>query len=416
MKSHNVLVIGAGIGGLATALALHARGHAVTVVEAAPEARALGVGINLLPHAVAVLDRFGIVPALIRSGVETEALLFANRFGQTIHRDARGLGAGAAFPQISIHRGQLQQILFDSARLALGGEAIRFGCRCIGLGSTTGSGATARFMVDGRQVEFSADAIVACDGIHSAVRQQFYPDEGPPRWNGVMMWRGTTLGKPFLGGRTMVQAGIGDAKFVVYPISTAPDPDGNVLINWIADIRTKPRIDGTYQAPARQDWMKPGSLDDLLPTFGSWSFDWLDVPEIIRNAQGILEWPMVDRDPLPRWSFGRIALAGDAAHPMYPIGSNGATQAILDADALSQALSDDEPVTAFESYERARRPMTSEIVRMNRMMGLDAVLDLVDELAPTGFARIEDVIDPAEIASRIDNYKLLAGHARKVSA
>ena len=406
MVHRDILIVGAGIGGLATALAAHAAGHRVTIAEAAREIRALGVGINLLPHAVAVLDKLGLLPALRATGIETEAVLFANRFGQTIHRDPRGIGAGASHPQISIHRGELHRILLDAVMDRLGADVLLTGHRLLEI-----SNGAAHFDVNGTARSLSAELIIAADGIHSAARRQFVPEEGPPRWNGVMMWRGTTVGRPFLDGRTMVQAGTSAAKFVVYAISPSHGARREALINWIADIRIKPRIDGTYEAPARQDWMKPGRIEDLLAVFGSWRFDWLDVPGVILAADQILEWPMVDRDPLPGWSFGNATLLGDAAHPMYPIGSNGATQAILDAEALVGALAATPSLTAaLSAYEEVRRPMTRDIVTLNRQLGLDAVLDLVDERAPQGFTRIEDVLDPTEIAAGLARYKNVAGH------
>jgi 2-polyprenyl-6-methoxyphenol hydroxylase-like FAD-dependent oxidoreductase len=408
-EPQDILIVGGGIGGLVAALTLHQGGHRVRVAEAAAEIRPLGVGINLLSHAVAILDGLGLLPALRASGIETSALVFANRFGQPIHRDPRGLEAGASHPQISIHRGALHTILLDAVRTRLGPERILVDHRLTGV-EESGERVRARFRRTAGEAFLDADLLVGADGIHSATRAAFYPDEGPPRWNGVMMWRGTTVGAPFLDGRTMVQAGTGDAKFVVYPVSAAHAARGESLINWIADIRRAPKIEGTRAAPSREDWSKPGKIEDLLPVFGSWRFDYLDVPDIIRRADQILEWPMVDRDPLPRWSFSRVTLLGDAAHPMYPIGSNGATQAILDAEALARALAEHEPAGALAAYEAARRPMTAEIVAMNRRQGLDAILDVVEARAPQGFSRIEDVLDPSEIAAIVGGYKEAAGH------
>jgi 2-polyprenyl-6-methoxyphenol hydroxylase-like FAD-dependent oxidoreductase len=403
-EQRDIIVAGAGIGGLTAAIALAEAGHRVTLCEAAPALKALGVGINVLPHAVAVLARLGLLERLRRDGIETEALIFANRFGQTIHRDPRGIAGGAGWPQISIHRGALHRALAEAAERRLGQGAIRTSMRLTGY-RQAGARVLARF----GEEEIAADLLVAADGIHSAARAQFRPGEGAPRWNGVMMWRGTTVAAPFLGGRTMVQAGTGDAKFVVYPIETLAD--GRQRINWIADIRQRPERDGGHDAPAREEWMKPGRLEDLMPVFGGWRFDWLDVPALIRGAEQILEWPMVDRDPLPGWIDGGMALLGDAAHPMYPIGSNGATQAILDAEALTDALASEPDLrAALQRYEAARLPMTREIVRLNRARGIDAVLDLVDRQAPQGFSDIAAVLPPAEIAAMIAGYKAAAGH------
>jgi 5-methylphenazine-1-carboxylate 1-monooxygenase len=208
-----------------------------------------------------------------------------------------------------------------------------------------------------------------------------------------------------------VQAGNKFAKFVVYPIEHLNEKTGLQLINWICDIRVANGIGGTLIAPSRESWSTPGKTSDLLPTFGSWQMQWFDVATMIENATQIFEWPMVDRDPLPRWSFGRATLLGDAAHPMYPIGSNGATQAILDARAIADAIAQhNDPAHALQAYEATRRPMTADIVRMNRQEGLDIILDMVDERAPKGFAQLSDVIDPAQIEAVVQRYKNAAGH------
>ncbi|MFM2399765.1 MAG: hypothetical protein RL341_1922 [Pseudomonadota bacterium] len=411
----HIAIAGGGIGGLTAALSLAQAGHRVTVFEAVRELKPLGVGINLLPHAVGVLSGLGLQVALQDSAIQTEALVFANRFGQTIYRDLRGLAGGYAHPQLSIHRGSLHMILAGAVREQLGPQSLRTGLRVTGCALQENGVAIHLVDAEGRGSEFAADLLIAADGIHSAIRAQFYPEEGPPKWNGMMMWRGVTEGAPFMGGRTMVQAGNKYAKFVVYPISRAHLDRGKSLINWICDIRVADGIGGTLTAPSREDWSKPGRIEDLLPTFGDWQFEWLNVPAIIRGAQSIYEWPMVDRDPLPRWSFGRTTLLGDAAHPMYPIGSNGATQAILDAQTLAQSLSQiSDPALALQDYEAKRRPMTASIVQMNRQEGLDIILDMVDERAPQGFARLHDVIDPAQIEAVVQRYKAAAGHQQAV--
>lgn len=401
----DILIAGGGIGGLTAALALHARGHRVTVLEAARDPKPLGVGINLLPHAVAVLDELGLLPALRGLGVETAALVFANKHGQAIYRDPRGLAGGYGHPQFSVHRGELQMLLWRTAAARL---AVLSGQRVTGVRDEGGRAIAEIETADGPR-ELAADLVVGADGIHSALRRRLAPDEGPPCWRGVMMWRGTSWAPPFLDGRTMVQAGHSQAKFVVYPIGT-PRADGLQLINWVADRRVREPEPG-LTAPDRADWSRAGRLDDLLPTFGRWRFDWLDVPGLITRAEQMLEWPMVDRDPLSRWRLGRSTLLGDAAHPMFPIGSNGATQAVMDAKALAEALSAHADLDmALAAYEDERRPFCARIVEMNRAEGLDAILDRVEALAPEGFARLEDVIDPAEVAAEINSYKAAAGH------
>ena len=410
-QKRNILISGGGIGGLCTALALHAKGHHVTLCEAKETLKPLGVGINVLPHAVAVLDEIGVLDSLRKIAVETSALIFANRHGQTIYKDPRGTSAGYSHPQLSIHRGQLQMHLWEEVVKRIGQQHLHLGQKIRSVTQNADHITATAVLPDGTEVQHTADFLIAADGIHSAIRKQFYPDEGAPKWNGMMMWRGTSRVKPFLDGRSMVQAGHRRAKFVVYPIE-APSADGLQLINWICDRRLREDgFGGALTAPSREDWNQKGDLNDLLPTFGEWKFEWLDIPEVLHGATQLFEWPMVDRDPLPRWRHGRVTLLGDAAHPMYPIGSNGATQAILDAKCVADALDRDLPLeAALDEYESQRRPMCADIVRLNRQEGLDAILDVVEERSPNGFAKLEDVIDPDEIKGIVKTYKKAAGH------
>jgi 2-polyprenyl-6-methoxyphenol hydroxylase-like FAD-dependent oxidoreductase len=405
-----VVIAGAGIGGLTAAMCLKRAGFDVEVFEAVNELRPLGVGINIQAGAVRILSALGLEPALAATGIETRELRYANRHGQTIWADPRGRHAGLPWPQFSIHRGELQMILFDAAQRTLGRDKIHFGRRLAGF-EQNGRKVTARFGErDGTIVATSeADVLVGADGIHSTVRGHFYPDEGPPKWQGILMWRGVTVGQPFLGGASMVQAGHHTQKFVCYPISRAHAERGEALINWICDL-----YQGDQATPPREDWNRPGKLEDFLPRYADWNFGWLNVPEVIRNAHTILEFPMVDRDPLPRWSHGRITLLGDAAHPMYPIGSNGASQAIIDGEALAQELSTgDDPDAALQRYEQRRLPPMARIVESNRRKGIDIMLDLVEERAPQGFTDLESVLPVVELERIVGDYKKLAAQDRE---
>ncbi|MBS0540198.1 MAG: flavin-dependent oxidoreductase [Proteobacteria bacterium] len=405
-----ILIAGAGIGGLTAAMCLARAGFDVEVFDQVSELRPLGVGINIQAGAVRILSALGMEPALAATGIETRELRFANRHGQTIWADPRGRHAGLPWPQFSIHRGELQMILFETAKKIVGADRIKFGRRIAGF-EQKGSKVVARF-VDraGNPVETAeGDLLVGADGIHSAVRAHFYPNEGPPKWQGIMMWRGITVGKPFLDGATMVQAGHHTQKFVCYPVSRRHAEKGEALINWICDLHM-----GDQAMLPREDWNRPGKLADFLPRFENWKFDWLDVPDVIRKAHTILEFPMVDRDPLPRWSHGRITLLGDAAHPMYPIGSNGASQAIIDGDALTQELlMGGDPEAALQRYEKRRLPPMARIVESNRRKGIDIMLDIVEQRAPQGFDDLDAVLPPQELEKIVADYKQLVTQDRE---
>ena len=401
-----VIVIGAGIGGLTTALALNARGFEVVVYEAAPEIHERGVGINLLPHSVTILGELGLQDELLAQGVATRELVYFNKFGQRIWGEPRGLFAGYPCPQISLHRGRLQMTLLKAAIERIGADNIRTAHKLDSF-SQDAEAVTAQFVdLDGKPVATDrADALIAADGIHSTARKAFYPDEPPPIYGGRVLWRATTRSAPFITGATMFMAGFQDQKFVAYPIEQ-PDADGRQLINWIAELKRE-------AMPNREDWNRPGRIEDFLPEFEGWIFPWLDIPELIRGAQSVYEFPLVDRDPLPQWSFGRVTLLGDAAHPLYPIGSNGASQAILDARALADALSasDDTPA-ALKAYQDARLPPTAAVVLANRGNGPEQCMQLAEERAPNGFERIEDVIPMAELEAIAARYKQVAGFSK----
>lgn len=405
-----VLIAGAGIAGLTAALSLHQIGVPCRVFESVDRLEPLGVGINVLPHAVRELTELGLQDSLAETAIATEALVYHNKRGQRIWGEPRGLEAGYRWPQFSIHRGELQMILLAAVRDRLGADAVVTGHHLAGW-ETTPTGVRVSFVDRRRSIRLDAaegSLLVGADGIHSAVRGRLYPEEGPPIWNGAILWRGVTRAAPFLGGRTMIMAGHEFQKFVAYPISRRAAEQGEAIVNWIAERKFAPD-----HAWRREDWNRPGVLSDFLPHFADWQFDWLDVPGLIRGAERCFEYPMVDRDPLPRWSFGRVTLLGDAAHAMYPIGSNGASQGILDARVLARAIRTHGPTeAALAEYEAERRPATAAIVLANRRNGPEQVMQLVQERAPDGFARIEDVLSPAELEEAASGYKRLAGFDR----
>jgi 5-methylphenazine-1-carboxylate 1-monooxygenase len=403
----HAIIVGGGIGGLATALSLAEIGVDLDVYESVDPIRPLGVGINLLPHAVRELSELGLQPALEETGIATAELAFYSKHGKPIWHEPRGRDAGYNWPQISIHRGRLHMLLLDAVHKKLGKERVHLGKKLARF-ETNPDGALACFADrhTGAQLPpVRCDVLIGADGIHSQARAQLYPNEGAPKWNGAVMWRGVSHGE-FLTGRSMIMAGHVRHKFVAYPIGR--DETGKPLINWIAELR----FDST-DVSEREDWNKPGKVEEFLPSFERWRFDWLDVPALIRGAHSIYEYPMVDRDPLPAWSdgSGRMTLLGDAAHPMYPIGSNGASQAILDARVLAGCLKayGDDIARALAAYEAVRRPVTSAVVLANRQQGPEHCMTVVEDRAPNGFERLEDVVSHAELKEIADTYKRIAG-------
>jgi len=394
-----VLIAGAGIAGLTTALSLHAAGIDAMLVESASELRPLGVGINLPPHAVRELTELGLAGELARTGIETAEQAHFDRFGGLIWREPRGRALGYNWPQYSVHRGELQMILLAAVTERLGKDAVRTGTLVTGF---TDDGAVVylrdRATGDGETVR--TDALIGADGLYSAIRAQLHPHEPAPRWSGVMLWRGVAEGEPFLSGATVAIAGSNATrKFVAYPIARADD--GKVLVNWVAEAML-----GGAGTTDRAGWNRRGRLADVLPWFSDWKFDWLDIPGLLIRSGEILEYPMVDRDPLPSWGRGRVTLAGDAAHPMYPIGSNGAAQAIVDARVLAASLARSAvPEDGLRDYEHTRREATARLVFSNRDMPADRVLHEVGVRAPEGFDRIEDVLSPGELSAITDAYR-----------
>ena len=401
----DVLIIGAGIGGLTLALSLHQAGISCTVREAAPEMLPLGVGINVLPHAVRVLDELGLVNALGTLGIETKESAFFNRYGQLIYVEPAGRRAGYDWPQFSIHRGDLQMVLANAVRERMP-DAIVTDRRCTGIELHDDS-VTARFAdTSGNEVErVRAAVVIGCDGLHSVLRRQFHPDEGEPRYSGINMWRGVSRWTPFLSGATMVRAGwFKPAKLVIYPIRDNIDGQGRQLVNWVVEIETPSHL-------LRRDWNRQGRLDDFLPAIADWRFDWLDVPAMVSSAEAVYEFPMIDQDPLPQWTFGRATLLGDAAHPMVPRGSNGAGQSIIDARFLAGCLKRGGPTEAsLHEYEATRREATTRVVLMNRANPPDAILREVWERShDKPYAKIDDVISRAELAAIADRYRSVSG-------
>jgi 2-polyprenyl-6-methoxyphenol hydroxylase-like FAD-dependent oxidoreductase len=353
---------------------------------------------------VRVLHALDLGQMLAELAIPTAELHYYNKYGQLIWAEPRGLAAGYAFPQYSVHRGQLQHMLYATARARLGADSIDLDQR-LESWSEQPTGMRVRFRSRAGTVnEVHGCCLVAADGIHSAARRLIWPDEGPPLFAGRILWRATSEAEPFLSGRTMIMAGHQNQKFVCYPISRAHEQRGSALLNWVAELRLP---DG---APPPQDWNRLVAKERFAEPFNRWHFDWLDMPALIDRALAIYEYPLMDRDPLPQWSHGRMTLLGDAAHPMYPIGSNGASQAILDAECLAEQLATDpNPVQALVAYDAIRRPATSQIVLLNRANGPEQVMQLAEDRAPDGFSDVHAVIPQAELEAIAARYKQAAG-------
>lgn len=403
-----VAIAGGGIGGLALALMLHARGIEAEVYESVAEIRPLGVGINLLPHAMRELAGLGLQPAIADIAIETASLSYYNKFGQKIWSEPRGRAAGYDWPQYSIHRGELQMLLLKAVIERLGTDRVHCGHAFESCGQAGDAVDLRLRRGDGQLVDVRADVLVGADGIHSAVRRFLHPQGDAPRFSGRMLWRAVTESSPYLDGRSMIMAGHQDQKFVCYSISEPLRRQGRSRINWIAE-RT---VGGTM--PGKTDWNRRVDKAVFREAFSTWRWGWIDVPEIIDGAAVIYEFPLADKDPLPWWTRGRVTLLGDAAHPMYPIGSNGSAQALLDARCLADCLAGmPDPGYALREYEAERLPKTAAIVLRNRLNGPEQVMQIVEERAPDGFSDIDAVISRAELEEISLRYKQLAGFDRQ---
>jgi 5-methylphenazine-1-carboxylate 1-monooxygenase len=398
-----VIVVGGGIAGLTLALSLHQAGITAHAYEAVGDLAPLGVGINLQPAAVRELTELGLEEPLKRIGIDIRELAFFNRLGQLICKQPRGLSAGYKWAQYAVHRGQLQFLLLRAVRERLGDDNFRSGLRLAGFEQDSERVVASFADSSLRKLTDEADILVGADGIHSEVRRQLYPSEGEPRFARQLLWRAAVEGEPFLDGHTMVIAGHFDRRIIAYPIAPG-DGKSKPLTNWICQTAVP------NDAPARENWKRRVTQDQVLRLFGEWRTPWLDLPALIRRAPEIYEFPLVDRDPVEAWTFGRVTLVGDAAHPMQPTGGQAGSQAVIDARTLTAALLDiSDPVKALCHYDNERRPIMNDIVLRNRQFGPEGVLQLVEERASNGFDRIEDVVSRAEIEAISASFDTAAG-------
>ena len=406
MSDNRVLIAGGGIAGLALGLTLHQIGVPFTVFESAREMKPLGVGINLQPNAVRELFDLGITADdLDKVGLPAKEWALVGLNGREVYSEPRGLGAGYNWPQYAVHRGQLHMLLYDTLIARAGADAVQLGAKVASY-ARDGSRVTARIVTSGGEREERGRLLIAADGIHSAIRAQMYPDQPPIHWGGAVMWRGTVRAKPLRTESSFVGLGTHRHRMVIYPISK-PDETGTALINWIAEVTMDDA--GAWQ---QDGWFKPVAIDEFIHHFEDFRYDWLDVPEMLRGADCAYVNPMIDRDPVPSWVDGAVALMGDAAHAMYPTGSNGASQAIVDARVIgAKMLEHGVSEAALAAYDMQLCGPVSELVLRNRGAGPFGLLNLLDERCGGVFDDIEDVIPAAERADFMAKYKAAAGFA-----
>lgn len=400
------IIVGGGIGGLATALSLHAVGIECCVCKSVRDIDALGLGINLQPNAVRELIELGLGEALAATAIETSTLAYYNKHGQLIWSEPRGRAAGYRWPQYSIHRGALLMILLEAARARIGAANVREGRHFVSFEQSAG-GVVAHLMdrATGRPLPSErADVLIGADGIHSTVRRQLYPDEAEPVASGNIQWRGAIEAAPYLDGSSQVMIGHYMQRMVIYPMSAKAQARGRSLVNWLT------MLGGRHDLVARESWDRKVPKERFFAAFKDWNFPWIAAADLVAATADIYEYAEADHNPLPRWSFGRVTLLGDAAHAMRPVGSQAGSQAIVDARVLAHALaSEASPEAALRAYEAIRLPAMNDVILRNRAYGPEIVMQMAEERAPRGFARIEDVIPRHELEEIARSFKVAAG-------
>jgi 5-methylphenazine-1-carboxylate 1-monooxygenase len=381
------------------------------VLESVRHLEPLGVGINLQPNAVRELYELAIGPDQLGAiGLQTREFVLVGLNGKEVYSEPRGLHAGYKWPQYSVHRGGLQMLLYRTVLDRLGSDAVRTGMAVIGYINDDDGGVRALVETpDGQHLEIEGSLLIGADGLHSAVRAQMHPGQPPIQWGGAIMWRGVTPGMPIRTGASFVGLGTHRHRVVFYPIAR-PDPlTGLAPINWIAEI-TVDNSGGWTTG----DWNRRVDVASFIHHFEGWNYDWLDVPAMLRGADAVYEYPMIDRDPVPTWVDRRVALLGDAAHVMYPTGSNGASQAVIDARVLGAAILE-HGVTpaALHAYDDRLCAEVSAVVLRNRGAGPFGLLNLLDERCGGVFDDIDAVIPAAERDAFMSRYKAAAGFARE---
>jgi 5-methylphenazine-1-carboxylate 1-monooxygenase len=403
-----VLIAGAGIGGLTAALSLQKIGIDVTVFESVSRIQPLGVGINVLPHASRELIALGLQKDLDKFGIRTRHMQYFTRRGKLVLSVPCGEYAGYNWPQYSLHRGELQMLLLKTFKRRVGNDKVLTGHQLADF-SQDDKSVTANFInpATGEAVgSETADILIGADGLHSSTRKKLYPNEGTPVFANMVCFRGSVKSKAYLDGESMIVCGDKRLRLVSYPISKQIQDQGSSHINWIAALPFE------TDTPLEEDWGKLANPSELIKLYDEWKFDWLDVPDLISKTGKVFEFPVYDRDPLKRWTFGRVTLLGDAAHPLIPVSSSGAVHAIIDGRALAYALgTNSDPLQGLKAYEEDRLPKTNQVVMASRENGPDEVLEIVNDECPEDAEDIYQYVKEERLEKVIDDFKERSGFA-----
>ena len=401
-----VIMAGAGIGGLTAALSLQKIGIDVTVFESVEKIEPLGVGINILPHASRELIALGLQDELDSFAIRTRSMQYFTRKGKLAISVPCGEYAGYKWPQYSLHRGEFQMMLLNAFKQRAGEDKVVTGHQLAEF-SQDENGVSVSF-VDSKTKQnidtVKGDILIGADGLHSATRRQLYPNEGSPVYSGLILFRGATYSAPYLGGDSMIICGDKRLRVVSYPISKRAQERGESHTNWIAVV--------PFETDKRQeeDWGKLAEPDELRRLYKDWNFDWLNVPDVMGSTEKIFEFPVYDRDPLKQWTFDRVTLLGDAAHPLIPVSSSGAVHAIIDGRALAYAIAKHEdPLQALRAYEQDRLPKANQVVIASRQNGPDEVLEIVNDECPEDADDIYQYVERERLQAVIDDFKDRSG-------
>ena len=408
MTDKKVIIAGGGIGGLTLALTLHQIGVPFLVLETSHTMRPLGVGINIQPNAVRELFELGLTSEVLGTiGVPAKEWALVGLNGREVYSEKRGLDAGYNWPQFAAHRGELLMLLYRTLIERAGAESVMLDARVDKyLKRPSGEVDVSVRGSDGSRFQISGRLLIGADGIHSAVRAQMHPDQPPIHWGGAIMWRGTVRAKPLRTESSFIGLGTHQHRMVIYPISK-PSADGTVLTNWIAEL-TVDRNEGWLG----NNWFKEVPIESFAHHFESFRYDWLDVPTMLNKSECGYMNPMIDRDPVATWIDGPVALMGDAAHAMYPTGSNGASQAIVDARVIGAAiLTRGLTPDALKLYDNQLCKKVSELVLRNRLAGPFGLLDILNDRCGGVFENIDTIIPLEERNEFMSKYKAAAGFA-----